>query len=333
MTSHPNRTRGMSLVEVLVAVAITVALAVLFLTVTMNALGLWRKAQDAFTGDVEAKLALDLVTRDLQGALFRESGGAWLAVDVITDSALLNSHGWQTTGVMKPSTADSLNLLPPDEAGLPASITQARFALSGAWLRFVTTHLETKSAGNPGGSQPVMVSYQIARRPLSGPVSAGNPAARRYTLFRSTVANDSTVVAGFDVRSAAYGSASASFPAARSPRSLTNPSSSDAVASNVVDFAVWLYARNAAGELQRIFPATTADYSHAALVAAEFPDVADVMLRLLTDEGARMIEAIESGNGGAVRPAALTQSEWWWSVVETHSKVYARRIDLKAGGR
>ena len=333
MTILQRRRAGMSLVEVLVAVVITVGLAVVLLSVTVNALNLWRRAQDAFTGDVEAKLALDLITRDLQGALFAESGGAWLAADVISAPSILSAHGWQITGTIKPSGAESLNLLPPDEAGIPAVITQARFGLSGAWLRFATTNVETKSAGNPAGSAPVVVSYQIARRPLSGAVSAGNPAAVRYTLFRSAVANDSTLIAGFDVRSSTFSSTIVSFPAARAPRSITNPSSGDAVASNVVDFAVWLYRRDGSGALQRIFPATETDFSHASVLAAEFPDVADVMLRVLTDEGARMVETIESGNGGLVRPSALTESLWWWSVVTAHSQVYSRRIDLKAGGR
>ena len=333
MTILQRRREGLSLVEVLVAVVITVGLAVVLLSVTVNALSLWRRAQDAFTGDVEAKLALDLITRDLQGALFAESGGVWLAVDVISNPAILSTHGWQITGTIKPPGTESVNLLPPDEAGIPAAITQARFGLSGAWLRFATTNVETKSAGNPAGSAPVVVSYQIARRPLSGAVSTGNPAAVRYTFFRSAVANDSTLIAGFDLRSSAFGSATVSFPAARAPRSITNPSSGEAIASNVVDFAVWLYRRDASGVLQRIFPATEADFSHVSLMAAEFPDVADVMLRVLTDEGARMVEAIESGSGGLVRPPAMSESQWWWSVVTAHSQVYSRRIDLKAGGR
>jgi hypothetical protein len=61
--------------------------------------------------------------------------------------------------------------------------------------------------------------------------------------------------------------------------------------------------------------------------------VADVMLRVLTDEGAQLVEAIESGNGALVRPPAISESQWWWSVVTAHSQVYARRIDLKAGAR
>lgn len=333
MTNLERRPAGMSLVEVLVAVVVTVGLAVVLLSVTINALNLWRRAQAAFTGDVEAKLALDLMARDLHGALFTESGGAWLAIDVVSIPSILSTHGWQITGTIKPAGAESLALLPPDEAGIAASITQARFGLSGAWLRLATTNVETKSAGNPAGSAPVVVSYQIARRPLSGAVSPGNPAAVRYTFFRSAVTNDSTMVAGFDVRSSAFGSATGSFPAARAPRSVTNPSSGDAVASNVVDFAVWLYRRDASGVLQRIFPTTETDFSHTSLSAAEFPEVADVMLRVLTDEGARMVEAIESGNGGLVRPPAMSESQWWWSVVAAHSQVYARRIDLKAGGQ
>jgi hypothetical protein len=296
-------------------------------------LRLWKGAQDAFTTDTEAKLVLDTLERDLQAALFRANSATWLAVDVISTPASLSNHGWRTTGTTKPSTSESLNVLPPDVGGVAATIADARFGLSGAWLRFLTTNVESKGATNPGGSQPTAVSYQIARRPLSGSISASNLATVRYTLFRSAVANDTTLAIGADVSAAGYGSSTSGFPAARSARSLTNPNTADAIASNVIDIGAWLYTRNSANELVRIFPATDGDVIHTAASLADFPDVVDVMIRVLTEEGAKAIEAIESGSGAIVRPGGSTAEQWWWSVAEANSRVYVRRIQLKGGPR
>lgn len=325
--------RGVTLIELLVAMTITLVLAGLLLSVTGGTLKLWKGAQDAFTIDTEAKLVLDTLERDLHAALFRANGATWLAVDVISTPALLSNHGWRTMGIIKPFTTESFNVLPPNVAGVPPTIADARFGLSGAWLRFLTTNVESKGSSNPGGSQPAAVSYQIARRPLSGSIAAGNLATVRYTLFRSAVANDTTLANGLDVLASGYGSSTSGYPAARAARSLTNPNTADAIASNVIDIGVWLYVRNGADELVRIFPTTSADMVHAAATPADFPHVVDVMLRVLTEEGARAIEAMESGAGLVVRPGGLTDEEWWWSVAEANSRVHVRRIQLKGGPR
>jgi prepilin-type N-terminal cleavage/methylation domain-containing protein len=333
MSTRITNNHGVTLIELLVAMTITLVLAGLLLSVTGGTLNLWKGAQNAFTTDTEAKLVLDTLERDLHAALFRANGATWLAVDVISTPALLSSHGWRTTGIIKPSTSESLNVLPPDIASVPSTIADGRFGLSGAWLRFLTTNVEAKGASNPGGSQPTAVSYQIARRPLSGSIAAGNLATVRYTLFRSAVANDTTVTNGLDVLASGYGSSTSGFPAARSARSLTNPNTADAIASNVVDVGVWLYVRNGADELVRIFPATNADIVHTAANVADFPEVMDVMLRVLTEDGAKTIGALESGSAAVVRPVGLTAEQWWWSVAEANSRVYVRRIQVKGGPR
>jgi hypothetical protein len=331
MIARDLRTQGVTLVELMVAIAIALALVAAMLSVTQGTLKLWHRAQATFTSDTEAKLVLDALERDLHAAIYRDNGATWLAVDVISAAETLTNHGWRTTGTIKPSNSESLRLDPPPIGSIPSSVADARFGLSGAWFRFITTNVETKGSSNPGGSQPIAISYQIARRPLSGSIAASNLATVRYTLFRSAVANDTTLLNGLDVLSSGYSSSSSAFPGARSARSLTNPNTADAIGSNVIDVGVWLYGRNASGDLQRIFPASNADLTHTASNLADFPEVADVMLRVLSEDGAKLIDAIESGDGVVVRPPGSTDAEWWWSIAESHSRVYVRRIHLKGG--
>ena len=327
-----HNTRAFTLLELLVAAVITLVLAGIMLAVTTGTLTLWHRTQDNFSSSTQARLALDLLERDLQaGVLSADGVNTWLAVDVSNTPTALLHHGWQSASLMKPATVESQRLVPPAVNGLDATLTDARFGLSGAWLRFITTNIEAN------GSLPCAVSYLIARRPVSGPNnSTTNPAQVRYTLFRSAVAADTTFATGYGVVAAGYGSSSSAPSVARSAPTLTNPPLSDALAVNVVDFSVWLHVRDSSGALRRVFPADNSDLSHAARDAGtasdpnRYPEVVDVMLRILTDEGARLIDAMEQGSGAITRPPEFTNdAEWWWAVVAANSRVYTRRIEIK----
>ena len=62
-----------------------------------------------------------------------------------------------------------------------------------------------------------------------------------------------------------------------------------------------------------------------------FPEVADVMVRILTEEGAAMLDNLEHGRLAAKPQQYLTNADWWWGIVQEHSKVYVRRIEIKGG--
>lgn len=325
MKRSPTRA-GFTLLELMVAVTITLLLAGVMVVVTTNTLSLWRRSQDGFTTTSEAKLVLDYLERDLQSALFRADGRTWLAVDVINSSGSLGSHGWLANGAIKPATSESQLYLPADVGGAAPTIAAARFGLSGVWLRFIGTNLEA------GGSLPVAISYQIARRPVSGSVTSTTTAEVRYGLFRSAVSASNTFGAGYDVTGASYGSSSQTPGASRAATTLTNPNSTDLIATNVVDFGVWLYARDSAGNLTMIYPASSGDTSHVSNTVGSFPAVADVMVRVLTEEGAKLLDGMENHAEALVRPSDFaSDAAWWWAVVEAHSRVVVRRIEIKGG--
>lgn len=322
-----------TLLELLIAVTITLVLAGVMLTVTTNVLNLWRRTQAMLAQAVTAKQVLDLVECDLQSALYRRNPSRWLAADIIDTTSGLANHGWLVgSGAMKPADGGSLRPLPLLDATGGSHISEARFGLSGIWLRFVTTNVES------GGSLPTIVAYQMVRRPVTGNPLTTNSAPVRYSLYRSAVGNDDAFTNGYDVTASAYGSisntpSSALSSAYRTPRNVTNPSHANLLASNVVDFGCWFYLRDSAGELVRIYPSAAGDISHQAVGNntdndSRFPEVADVLVRILSEEGATLIEAIETGR--LVRPANYaTDAEWWWGVVVANSAVFIRRVEIK----
>lgn len=322
-------TQAFTLLELLVAVTITLLLVGLILSVTTNVLNLWRRSQGSFSAATEAKLALDLLERDLRGAIYRRDNGNWLVVTVASDISGVANHGWVTTGTIKPGATESMRLLPDLDARGERRIADARFGFSGAWLRFISTNVDVDSTMP---SMPIAIAYQIARRPITGPVSTANSAPSRYTLFRSIVAKDATFASGYNITAAPYASSSNTPSASqRAASTITNPVTLLVLATNVVDFGVWLYARNADGSLRRIFPSANNDLTHVAVGSANAPDdsrmpeVADVMLRILSEEGATLVENIETGR--TTRPAQYANdAEWWWAVADANSRVYVRRV-------
>jgi prepilin-type N-terminal cleavage/methylation domain-containing protein len=325
--------RGFTLLELLVAVTITLVLAGLMLTVTTNILSLATRSQAAHSQAVTAKQVLDLLERDFQAAIYRRDANRWLAVDIIDTTAGLTNHGWLAgPGLLKPANGGSVRPLPPPDASGANRLSEARFGLSGGWLRFVATNVES------GGSLPTVIAYQVVRRPVTGNPLAANPAPVRYSLYRSVVGSDDTFASGYDVTASAYTStsntpSSASSTAYRQPRNVTNPSHANLLASNVVDFGCWLYVRDSTGALLRIYPAISGDLSHQAIgnstaSDSRFPEVADFLVRILSQEGASLVEAMETGR--VARPSAYgTDAEWWWAVVEANSAVFTRRVEIK----
>ncbi len=325
---------GFTLLELLVAVTITLILAGLMLRVTGSLLNFWRRSQADHTQAITAKQVFDYLEQDFQSACFRRDNSRWLAADIIDSPAGLANHGWLISpGVMKPANGGSLSPLPPQDANGSRSPASARFGLSGVWLRFVATNVES------GGSLPAIVAYQLARRPVTGDPGPTNPAPVRYSLYRSAISNSETFGNGYDVTAANYASTSNSPSSAgsslyRTARNVMNPSHANLLASNVVDFGCWLYVRNPDSTLQRIYPSAAGDISHQAVgsslaLDSRYPAVVDVMLRILTEEGASLLDAIESSRVPSRPPDYSTDAAWWWAVVEANSRVFVRRIEIK----
>lgn len=328
------KSNGFTLLELLVAVAITVSIAGVMLGVVAATLHQWGREQAGQSQAVIAQQVLDLLERDLQAAWCRSDASHWLAVDLVNSGAGLANHGWLlSSGPMKPSGAASLRPLPADGDGSPP-LDGLRFGLSGAWLRFVTTNVES------GGGLPTVVSYQVVRRPVVGNPVASNPAPVHYAIYRSVVSDAETFAQGYDVLTSAYSSASntpssAMSAAYRQPRNVTNPSHANLLASHVVDFGCWFHVRLPDGQLSRIFPQSADDVAHHVVGGsmaedARMPEVADVFVRIMGDAGAAALEALEAGH--LVRPSGfVTDADWWWSVVEENSRVYFRRIEIGSG--
>lgn len=366
LRSAPRRDRGgFTLIEVVVAVGITAVLAGFIVALLTNVSGFWSRTSGRLSAESQARYVLDQISLDLQSALYRDDGNTWLAATIPSNTN--NTLGlWNTTGTtqnaLKPAnnagggggslqaiaTLSGANLTPSvlSENGT----TSPRFGIAGTWLRFFTTKRGSNLTAATT-SAPVAVAYQIVRRATT---ATANNLDRRYLLHRSEVrpnatgtaaAQLGTLQAGFSITAAAY-QPTAGSATVNSPAEIRFPTLNSVIAENVIDFGVrmYVYAPNAttgALELTRIFPATNSDLTHAATLPPRianadgeyvdcFPEVVDVMVRVLTDEGARLLAAFEANPQRLTAPAGRTTQQYWWDLAIANSQVFTRRVILNA---
>ncbi|HEY4300381.1 MAG TPA: prepilin-type N-terminal cleavage/methylation domain-containing protein [Candidatus Didemnitutus sp.] len=316
MPSGDGRRRfsdGFTLLELLVALAVTLLLAGLVLAVITRTIDGWRRASESAMLVVEANQLLDLLECDLQCVLRSRNATTWLTAQMCDDpDELRDRFGWNidhpAIGRMKPPGVISLDAW--SAVGPPAGrLTGARFGLGGCWLRFV-------ALGSDG--RPQAVAYGIGRRIIGGGLS-GKP---RYCLMRTAV--PATLATGVDL-------------AGGWAEELASPAATDLLATGVVDFGLWLgtLGDSSGSGLRRVYPRSGADlvpYGANGLTGSDYadrnPGYADVMVRLLTPEGERLLQEMEVGAG---RLSAADDAEWW-AMVMAHSMVFMRRVEFKSEG-
>ncbi len=374
--STPRVSAGFTIIELLVAVAITAAMAAVMLAMTTNIMSSWTRASGNLAAQTQARLALDFLQRDLERALFRQDGNVWFAVDSLTaPGGNRPPNVWQN-----PSNANRAKPLSmsPGSRESAWDPDQDRFGWAGVWLRFFTADPEVNA-----------VSYQIVRRTpveMSTALSQQEIDARaRYMLYRSWVPSESTFIHGYNILNPDYNPPTgpsegrgsreefdypeygANTMAQRAEAAeIRYPSRDSVVASNVVDFGVRLFWRtrvnpgnpNSEFTYVEIFPRpqppiasglnsnlahrspalvgqrpqpqdrTTANYSeytfaldptNATQASTRIPHVAEITLRVLTDEGATLLSNYEAGR---------IEGDWW-EIVEAHSKLFTRRVVLR----
>ena len=70
-----------TLIEIMVATVVMVILVGLVVQITSNVLNTWNRASGNLAANAEARIAMDLLTQDLQTAVLRNNGLQWLRVE------------------------------------------------------------------------------------------------------------------------------------------------------------------------------------------------------------------------------------------------------------
>lgn len=367
-----TRAKGFTVIELLVAVAVTALLSGMLLLISTQVLETQSKSASTLETNQIAHFVLDQIQEDLQCALYRNDGNVWMAISLLNESE--NSGSWVNPSISSngKSPNDSLRIVNSDWTGEEMKDSEidalgqgpffkSRFGVAGCWLRFFSQSPELDpNAKNHGSARAI--GYQIIRYGLTD-----SPSSRaKYQLFRSDVSAKNTFEAGYNLHPDAEGYGSSASPSSldptdsstpRVPFSIINPivsggseysSTSFSLASNIIDFGIRAYhlEKNSygTGNLIQIFPPIDIN-SPGNLLSEEsfatsykpyqtltnenfylFPNIVDVMVRVLSMEGSRLLEAFESGS------VPSSENFNWWSIAEEHSEVYIRRIKIYGSG-
>lgn len=327
MNSTEGRRLGFTVIELLLAASITALLAGILLAMVVQVLALWSRSGGAMATAGEAARILDQVARDLESVVLRPDPNAWLVATVQRDQLGPGDSGMTGAdwfGVVKPGGADSLRL-----GGSDASLASFRFGQAGVWLRFFTVEPDANDSPN-NRSLPRAVAYQLVRR-RSGRGHA-------YQLFRSQVrpgGPNSTFSSGYDLLAPAYTNPNGS---EQHPGNIRRPNTRFILGNQVIDFGLRVWVRGAQGDLVQAFPLPAGgEHSFVATTGmAQIPGYAtrpvvrgwplcfEVMVRVLTDEGARALDNLEAGRTPV--PAGSSLANHWWSLALAHSQVHVRTI-------
>lgn len=353
-----RKQRAFTLTELVVATGVTVLLAGIMLGIVSNVISISGRATGSIQGHTQATMAIDVITRDLQAAILMATDEVWLAANVQPDQTGSGDAGgslglWDPSGggAGKPGWTDpgtddsSLDLAPAN-----LDLEDYRFGMAGMWLRFITHVPDENVDGLNNFSAPRAVGYQISRHRLDNNADS----SIRYGLFRTEVRSyDESVIppdhpastfhSGYDLYAVDYcvsGAVGGSLDG--SPGRIRGPFRQHLLAVNVIDFGIRVFERNATGDLVLSFPldqtdlgyaatldtsaiqpaaATAGSYDYSGKTTHGFPEVIEVSLRVVSEDGAKLLEGLETGS-----PIGSD----WWSIALAHSRVFSRRIILKA---
>lgn len=304
--------RAFTLVELLIATGITIVIAGMMVAVTTQVLNAWTRSSDTLEMNQTARIVLDFLASDLQSAAFRNDGND-------------ESNVWMRATFRENESIDvpevSRTTLPP--ANLPTSETDLNFRMrdalfgEGIYLRFFASTLD-RMPGEVGGLNAL--GYQVIRRSVTS-VSSPPPDSFRYILHRNRILDRDVFDAGYNLGNDEYPApGNDEYPAPGNK--LRNPSLRSMLGLNVFDLGVVFYDRQ--GRILFPLPGNIST-GYSAPTDGRAPAFADVSVRILTGEGADILNLVETGRLGAL-PDGMTIQDF----LNTYSQVFTRRVQILA---
>jgi type II secretory pathway pseudopilin PulG len=149
--SQKKRQSAFTLIEIMVATVIMIVLTGLVIQITSEVLKVWSRSSGKLAANAEARIAMDLLTQDLEAAVFRNNDLQWLRSE--KDSTSLGTN------------TVALRLFAP-----------------------ALDRPSTKPDGTVANGDICAIAYQLENRdPVSGSAALGDPDKRIWSLYRLVV--------------------------------------------------------------------------------------------------------------------------------------------------
>jgi prepilin-type N-terminal cleavage/methylation domain-containing protein len=296
--------RGFTLLELLVASAVAVIILGLIVQVLSIMLDQADRSMGSMARVSEADSVLDSLERDLQSLFWID--GTQGMVRLKTSGGGYAGEGWDSVPNEIKSSQVIMTLNPSLEVGGSTPGMESEYwGRWGAGMEFFVHHPET-GRNDPGGVYAV--GYQIKRKQLS---PTGSP---RYYLMRSQVSAHQSFLQEKRFAGSAFSNGSFSSSAFWAPSTIRFPNENHIIAENVVDFGIRAYRKNnqSGSNWVSVFPLSTNENAELSVK----PELVEVMIRVLTPEGAMLLENLEQNRAQGT----------WEMITDQYSEVYVRRF-------
>lgn len=297
--SRKPRLSAFTLIEIMVATAVMVILIGLVIQITNEVLKVWNRSSGKLSANSEARLAMELLTQDLETAVFRDNGMQWLRVEGPVDAG--DSYADQTVALKL--FAPALDRPKKDAAGnaIPGDICGIAYQL--AFKEAYTN-----------GPKIYALYRNIVDPKITFNALMGDPAQKELTTgqwLESTVTDDSNYLVTniVDFKIIVYHLDSTTTPASVKP-----------------------YNAEISGDAWKIISAKDYIYggdnytgSTATPPLQVKPLYADIILTMITDEGLEILQNMEAGRSGTGYDKAA-------DVVREHGQNFVRRVQFSGQG-
>lgn len=259
LQASQRRKSAFTLIEIMVATVIMVILVGLVIQITSEVLKVWNRSSGKLSANAEARIAMDLLTQDLETAVFRNNGQQWLRVEAALETG----------------ATDKVN----------------------ATEQTVGLKLFSPALDRPSGPGDICaIGYRLAYKQSYASTSPNTPDV--YALYRKVVDPETTfdeyMGSGTTGPQLAL---DASSTADWSDASIT--ANDNYLVGNIVEFKVFIYLDDGTGDPENANPLTmkltdSHTYAYGGTDGQTTPILyADIILTIVSDEGLEKLDNLD----------------------------------------
>ena len=291
-----------TLIEIMVATVVMIVLTGLVIQITSEVLKVWNRSSGKLSANAEARIAMDLLTQDMETAVFRNSGLRWLEAET-KEIASVAGYQPQTINLLLFSPALDRPLKDKDSKAIPGDICAVQYELVYQ---------------NPvsGGSSRAEDNMFALHRRLIDPSTTfnqimGEGNQETFTSWDDAIVTPVVTTLSIDP-----------YPAPEDPQNY--------LAGHVANFTVDFYVIDNNGD-EVIVPSPIKFGGTAPTVGSSAPSLAfplayaEISLTILSDEGTKLLQNLDANRGGTGFDFGDGEG-----IVRQHGEVFTRRVNFLA---
>tara|TARA_B100000989_G_scaffold127586_1_gene94749 strand:- start:82 stop:1017 length:936 start_codon:yes stop_codon:yes gene_type:complete len=292
-----------TLIEIMVATVVMIVLTGLVIQITSEVLKVWNRSSGKLSANAEARIAMDLLTQDLETAVLRNNGLRWLEAET-KDIASVAGYQPQTINLLLFSPALDRPLVDKNSKVIPGDICAVQY------------ELVYQNPVSGATSRPEESMFALHRRVIDPSTTfnqimgAGNQ--ETFTSWDDDIVTPVVTTLSLDP-----------YPAPEESKNY--------LAGHVANFTVDFYVIDNNGDEVKVpspinFGGTTPTVGKGATSNLAFPlAYAEISLTILSDEGTKLLQNLAANRGGTGFDFGDGEG-----IVRQHGEVFTRRVNFLA---